>query len=1128
LGEGGKVQKNNSIGRGLRLLALLLCFAAVAAARAAAPSISVGGDHSVALHQDGSVRTWGSDASGQLGLGRTVNSFIPLQVSGIAAASTGSDSLAAGTSHVISLQRDGTVLAWGSNFGGALGDGTTADRSTPGRVIGLTGITAVAAGGDHSLALASDGSVWAWGWGSAGDGTTSTSYSNLQPVHVPNLANVIAISAGSGHSMAVKSDGTVWGWGQNFNGQLGDGTTTSRYVPVQVAGITEVTRVAAGSDYTLALKSDGTVWAWGHNNTGQLGDLSLNDSLIPRQVPGVTATRIAANQNSYAIRTDGTVWFWGNSSGDLKLHAPEAISGIIGAVDIKAGQLHVVVLKNDGTVWTWGDDESGQLGYALSDPQKTGQWTPQQVPGLQSIGSIAAGQYFSLAATSDGSVNSWGDNRSGQLGIQQILSRTTPSVVPNIGGVAQVAAGGGTFIGNQTIALKGDGTVWAWGDNTGNSTNSYSSSAVPVQVNGLSGVIQVAPGMALKSDGTLMVWGGGLGVATPANTHVPTPVALSNIRRVAAGPNHTVVVRTDGTVWAWGSNQFGQLGTTAPDSCVAPDVPCAKLPLLVPGITGVMDVAVGGGHTLALKADGSVWAWGDNRAGQLGDGTVVSRTTPAPVPGVAGAVQIAAGGFSAYGLNGYGDGHSVARNADGSVWTWGANLYGELGDGTTRPRSTPAPVPGVTGAIDITAATSHTAAIRSDGTVLAWGINNLGQLGDGTLVQRLTPVSVVNETLDAVLDLLPDVPNIPNAGVAPPFFSAVSSSGSIVDSKPTVTNTTKFNSGDADKSGAVFITATVPLGSLAPAQSLMSALAASGVNASGATSSALTAATAFVLVQLTPSGWQQVVNGQLIPYASGVLGDQLSAQTILDGTDTTNLRGAVFCLGYGASAEEMSAAGRMKTVVAIPDPNAAGAITASCIVGPPVSFSLLAPPGWNLMGNSLNQTISVASLYGDPNVVITVWKWDATQSAWQFYTPLMDVATLQTYASGKGYGVLSVINPGEGYWVNAKAQPMLGTQSGASYILTSTGLAKGWNLVATGNDITPAAFNTNLKASLPGTGVTTLWAWDNPSSQWYFYAPSLETQGSTALADYIANKGYLDFTQRNKTLGNGTGFWVNR
>ena len=180
------------------------------------------------------------------------------------------------------------------------------------------------------------------------------------------------------------------------------------------------------------------------------------------------------------------------------------------------------------------------------------------------------------------------------------------------------------------------------------------------------------------------------------------------------------------------------------------------------------------------------------------------------------------------------------------------------------------------------------------------------------------------------------------------------------------------------------------------------------------------------------------------------------------------------------------------------------------------------------MGNSLNQTISVASLYGDPNVVITVWKWDATQSAWQFYTPLMDVATLQTYASGKGYGVLSVINPGEGYWVNAKAQPMLGTQSGASYILTSTGLAKGWNLVATGNDITPAAFNTNLKASLPGTGVTTLWAWDNPSSQWYFYAPSLETQGSTALADYIANKGYLDFTQRNKTLGNGTGFWVNR
>ncbi|MBI2317529.1 MAG: hypothetical protein HYU75_11125, partial [Betaproteobacteria bacterium] len=189
---------------------------------------------------------------------------------------------------------------------------------------------------------------------------------------------------------------------------------------------------------------------------------------------------------------------------------------------------------------------------------------------------------------------------------------------------------------------------------------------------------------------------------------------------------------------------------------------------------------------------------------------------------------------------------------------------------------------------------------------------------------------------------------------------------------------------------------------------------------------------------------------------------------------------------------------------------------------------LLVPQGWNLLGNSLNQTLSVASLFGDPNVVATVWTWDAANAKWQFYTPLMDAAALQTYAAGKGYGVLAEIKPGEGYWVNAKSQPSLGTQSGTSFNLTGANLVPGWNLVATGENVGPAAFNASLKSSAPDTGVTTLWAWDNPSSRWFFYAPSLEAQGGTALTDYIAGKGYLDFGANNKTLGNGTGFWVNR
>lgn len=206
-------------------------------------------------------------------------------------------------------------------------------------------------------------------------------------------------------------------------------------------------------------------------------------------------------------------------------------------------------------------------------------------------------------------------------------------------------------------------------------------------------------------------------------------------------------------------------------------------------------------------------------------------------------------------------------------------------------------------------------------------------------------------------------------------------------------------------------------------------------------------------------------------------------------------------------------------------------IAAVATTGTALSVALSIASGWNLLGNSLSQVMTVASAFGDPTLVTTVWKWDVAAVGWQFYAPSMDAVTLQTYAVSKGYGVLSVINPGEGYWVNAKMAASLPAQAGTAFALTSANLVTGWNLVATGNDVTPSVFNTSLSATPPSPGaipinLTTLWAWDNPSLQWYFYAPSLEATGG--LVNYIAGKGYLNFTQHSKTLGGGTGFWVNR
>jgi hypothetical protein len=195
-------------------------------------------------------------------------------------------------------------------------------------------------------------------------------------------------------------------------------------------------------------------------------------------------------------------------------------------------------------------------------------------------------------------------------------------------------------------------------------------------------------------------------------------------------------------------------------------------------------------------------------------------------------------------------------------------------------------------------------------------------------------------------------------------------------------------------------------------------------------------------------------------------------------------------------------------------------------------------PGWNLLGNASDQPVAVDAVFADKSLVNTVWKWDAATPGWQFYTPTLLAADLQTYAVSKNYGVLTSINPGEGFWVNAsaKVKTTLPAFAGAPFYLGASQLVQGWNLVATAANATPAAFNLSLTDPLappPSTGsvpinLTTLWAWDNPLSKWCFYAPNLEGQGGTALFDYTAGKGYLDFTATGKLLGSGMGFWVNK
>ena len=197
----------------------------------------------------------------------------------------------------------------------------------------------------------------------------------------------------------------------------------------------------------------------------------------------------------------------------------------------------------------------------------------------------------------------------------------------------------------------------------------------------------------------------------------------SNEGRLAAS-THTVFIKNDGTVWTWGKNDNGQLGDGTTTQRTSP--------VQVPGLSGIVAVAAGDAHTVALRgSDGTVWTWGKNDNGQLGDGTTTQRTSPVQVPGLSGVIAIAAGGS-----------HTVVIQSDHTVWCWGNNANNQLGNNSTIQSSVPVQAIGLTNAIAIAAGSTHTVALKSDNTVWTWGGNGNGQLGIGNTTQNTVPVQV--------------------------------------------------------------------------------------------------------------------------------------------------------------------------------------------------------------------------------------------------------------------------------------------------------------------------------------------------------------------------------------------------
>jgi len=260
------------------------------------------------------------------------------------------------------LQQDGTVLAWGDNYYGQLGNGDNIASSSPVQVVGLTDVRKIAAGSGRSVALKNDGTVWTWGYDHYA-WQTGQDISNNTPAQVADLTDVIDIAAGYEHTVAVKADGTVWAWGSNYANQIGNGVSWSVFTasPVQVPNLANVAKVASNFDHSLALLNDGTVWAWGFNAFGQLGDGTTQARQAPVRVSGLTDVIAIATNYAYslAMKTDGTVWAWGDGAADTfpgsDQHVPQQVT--FGLLDTNHNRM------DD----RWENQYFGDLNHAAND-----------------------------------------------------------------------------------------------------------------------------------------------------------------------------------------------------------------------------------------------------------------------------------------------------------------------------------------------------------------------------------------------------------------------------------------------------------------------------------------------------------------------------------------------------------------------------------------------------------------------------------------------------------------------------------------------------------------------------------------------------------------------------------------
>ena len=733
-------------------------------------NITSGNSHIIAIKKNGTLWAWGNNWYGQLGLGNSTNYYTPQQV--------GTDSnwlsVSSGSLYTVAIKKDGTLWAWGYNYYGQLGLGNETTYNLPQKVGADTTWCIVATGEQHTVAIKKDGTLWAWGYNSVGQlGLGNTNNYNT-PQQIGIDTNWKSVIAGQGHTFGTKNNGSIWCWGWNHYGQLGLGNKTNFDNPQFFGTDSNWLTIKAGYMNSIGMKKDRTLWAWGNNVFGQLGLGNNTDYNSPQQIGTDTSWESisAGAHHVVAIKQNNTLWSWGNNGyGQLGLgnfinyNSPQRVFGknwrkiyaggfYTFSVNMYGGDLCGKNSKVSKHL-TFSDDTLllCNSGLQLKKPNQLYsfyRWKTGHIADsfTLNVADFSTDEFTWVYMDNDSfcSIDSIfikvvpNSLRIDQKRFEISFTNNTKDTILDLYEIFNIPKSSGFNFYNIQNKLKTDSIIVKSGNNYSQiqsyfiGIDTFKLICNPIKLKIVKGVKKIWDDDLDNGKQSLWTWGynvnGQLGLGNKTNKSIPQIILRSTeIKHFALGYKNSFVIKKDGTLWSWGEDQLGFENTNS-----------LNFPQQVGFDTIWESISAGYLHVVAIKKDGTLWAWGYNWYGQLGLGNTNYYNIPQQIGSDSNWSKVCAGVYSNF---------TIAIKKDGTLWSWGANEYGQLGLGNTIKYLTPQKVGSDSNWSKVSAGQVHVLALKKDGTLWAWGGNYWGQagLGKNSSYQYNTPQQVGTDTI---------------------------------------------------------------------------------------------------------------------------------------------------------------------------------------------------------------------------------------------------------------------------------------------------------------------------------------------------------------------------------------------